>query len=172
MATNQVVHAKSALHEEIKLSSLVEEIHKRMRNTSFAVSTTSRLEIIEEACTRMATSGHTNKFIRKSFTKWLTNYVERVRKRRLPTSDPSYCPLRHGKDWKKMDRDRIKALKKITWYPEMNDNDSRMIGTNRRKKKVLKAGNIRTTTSIFVHSNMGGLLREREDIMSDLTGSK
>ena len=43
-----------------------------------------------------------------------------------------------------MERDRIKALKKKTWYidretTEINDDDYTMIGMNMRKKKVLKA---------------------------------
>ena len=38
MASNLVVSAKSALCEEIKLSSLAEEVHRRLRNTSLNTS--------------------------------------------------------------------------------------------------------------------------------------
>ena len=64
IANNLVVQAKSALSEETKLSSLAEEVNRRMRNTSRKVEHSRWLEILEDLCTRMSTSGHTTKFIR------------------------------------------------------------------------------------------------------------
>ena len=65
MSSNLVVHAKSALSEEVKLSSLAEETARRLRNTSRGISEAKRMEILERFCTKMSTSGHKIKFIRK-----------------------------------------------------------------------------------------------------------
>ena len=59
MATNLVVDSKSAISEETKLSSLAEEVCRRLRNTSLDGDPTRRLEILERLCTKMETSGHT-----------------------------------------------------------------------------------------------------------------
>jgi hypothetical protein len=100
MATNLVVHAESALSEETKLSSLSEEVHRRLRNTSLDASQSKRMEIIERVCTKMATSGHKDKFILKSVTKGLDKFMESVRK---SSTDPSIT-IRTGGGWKETSR--------------------------------------------------------------------
>ena len=180
MASNLVVSAKSALSEEIKLSSLAEEVHRRLRNTSLNVDPSSRLDIIERVCTKMATSGHTNKFIRKVVTRGISNYTEKVKKSRLPTSDPNHCPLYNGRTWKQMEKLKQKAMKGKSWYYDKDVTEGKSENVNKvtkgkMKKPSQRAGNkVKTTTVIFVPSTMGGVLvrklREREDTMSDLTG--
>ena len=59
----------------------------------------------------MATSDHTNKFIRKAVTRGIFNYTEKVKKSRLPTSDPNHCPLYHGRTWKRMEKEKQKVMK-------------------------------------------------------------
>ena len=59
-----VVEAGSALSKEVKLATLSEEVARRLRNTSVKLDCTQRLEILERACVKMKTSGHTEDFIR------------------------------------------------------------------------------------------------------------
>ena len=93
MANSLVVQAKSALSEETKLSSLAEEVNRRMRNTSRKVEHSRRLEILEDLCTKMTTSGHTPKFIRRALIKGLGNYLKKVRRSELPVDNPGFQPL-------------------------------------------------------------------------------
>ena len=74
MATNLMVQADSALSTDVKLSSLAEEITRRLRNTSLEVDTSRKIEILEEACIRMKTSGHQDSFVRQAVTKGIRNF--------------------------------------------------------------------------------------------------
>ena len=58
MASNLIVEAGSALSQEVKLATLSEEVTRRLRNTSLEVNHSTRMEILERACTKMVTSGH------------------------------------------------------------------------------------------------------------------
>ena len=69
MATNLMVEADSALSREVKMSTLSEEIARRLRNTSQRIDSTRRLEILEKACTKMKTSGHNDEIIRQAVEK-------------------------------------------------------------------------------------------------------
>ena len=41
---------------------------------------TRRLEILEDACVRMKTSGHNDEFIRAAVNKGIRNFIEKVRR--------------------------------------------------------------------------------------------
>ena len=66
MASNLMVQADSALSNEVKLASLSEEVTRRLRNTSLEVDLDRRLEILEDACMKMKTSGHSDEFIKRA----------------------------------------------------------------------------------------------------------
>ena len=66
MATNLMVQADSALSRDVKISSLAEEVTRRLRNTSLEVDITRRLAILEEVCIQMKTSGHKESYQRGS----------------------------------------------------------------------------------------------------------
>ena len=99
-----MVEASSALSEEIKLSTLSEEVTRRLRNTSRRVSNTRRLEILEKVCVKMATSGHQPRFMRKAIVKGITRYEEKVRRSELPSSDTKYTRGLVGRDWEEQRR--------------------------------------------------------------------
>ena len=79
MSSNLVVQARSALSEESKVSSLAEECVRRLRNTSRRCSSTRRVEIVEGLCTKMKTSGHTDKFMKKVILKGIRNYMTKLK---------------------------------------------------------------------------------------------
>ena len=56
-----MVQANSALSNDVKLGSLSETITRRLRNTSLELDLSRRLEILEDACVKMKTSGHVYK---------------------------------------------------------------------------------------------------------------
>ena len=180
MATILVVEANSALSEEVKMASLAEVVMRRLRNTSRRVPNATRLEILERACTKMSTSGHTEKFIRKATLKGISMYEDRVRRSELDLSSPQYCPLYQGAGWRRLGRARTKALKKKTWYRDKDNRDVLSVPqspTKRKKKRFQKGGKgdgLCTTTVVFVPSTKGGLLLrkmiEMEETMSRITG--
>ena len=112
MATNLMIQADTALSKEVKLASLAEEVTRRLRNSSLEVPVDRRMEILEDACTRMKTSGHADHFIRTAVTKGIRNFRDRVRRDGLPRSLKGYLPLYQWLDWRRNARSKEKAMKK------------------------------------------------------------
>ena len=89
MATNLMVQADSALSRDVKISSLAEEVTRRLRNTSLEVDITRRLAILEEGCVRMKTSGHKESYQRGS----IKRNPELPTEGEPPQSHKQYQPL-------------------------------------------------------------------------------
>ena len=176
MSTNIVVHAKSALSEEVKLSSLAEEAARRLRNTSLRLDNAKRMEILENFCTKMSTSGHKDKFMSRALAKGITNYSKKLDRSRLSMDSKNFLPLYQDAKWKTNQRAKSKAIKKVNWYREENNEGGKSGGTGKgRKKKVFqKDGRVKTETVMFVPHSKGGTLtrtlREREEVLSSITG--
>jgi hypothetical protein len=100
MPSNLVVHAKSDLSEETKLSTLGEDTCRRLRNTSRRLDSSRRLDVLEEFCTKMSTSGHTLKFMRRVLAKGISSYAEKVKKSQLDHKERGYQPLYQEEEWK------------------------------------------------------------------------
>ena len=116
MATNLMVEAKSALSNEVKMATLSEEITRRLRNTSLELNIPRRLEILERACTKMKTSGHSETFIRQAVVKGIRAFEEKVERSRLAEDHPSYQPLYPKAGWRRNLRSKEKAMKRGTWF--------------------------------------------------------
>ena len=83
MASNLMVEAGSALSQEVKLATLSEEVTRRLRNTSLEVNHSTRMEILERACTKMVTSGHKEVFIRKAVVRGINAFRDKVERSQL-----------------------------------------------------------------------------------------
>ena len=66
-----------------------------MRNISLEVNHSSRMEILEKACTKMKTSGHRERFIRQAAVRGITAFKENIEEKptgrkppRIPTTIP------------------------------------------------------------------------------------
>ena len=66
MATNTVLHAKTALSDSTKLSSLSQEVVRRLLNTSRRLEDTVRMETLEAFSQKMRNSGHTMGYVEKA----------------------------------------------------------------------------------------------------------
>ena len=176
MATNLMVQADSALSKSTKLSSLAEEIGRRLRNTSQEIDNTRKIEILEEACVKMKTSGHHDDFMKEAVAKGIRNFQEKVRRSNLDPSDRQYQPLYQGIGWQKDGRSRTKALKRKNWF--MDKDEDRLSGRKdqqkKRRKGLQKAGKVATQTVVFVPNTRAGVLlrkmNESEEKMSNVTG--
>ena len=116
MATNLMVEAGSALSREVKMSTLAEEVSRRLRNTSQRLDCTRRMESLERACTKMKTSGHSDEFIRQAVEKGINAFKDKVERSNLDKTHPGYQPMFPKAGWRRELRDREKALKTSTWY--------------------------------------------------------
>ena len=185
MASNLMVEAGSALSKEVKQSTLAEEISRRLRNTSLELDLPTRLEILEKACVKMKTSGHTDIFIRQAVEQGIKTFAEKVRRSRLDVRDGGYQPLYPKAGWRRDEKAKEKALKRGNWFKGKDesktwDNIPKAAGRVKKRKPFLKAGSKaklkNAATVIFVPSTKGSLLlkslREDEERMSELTGFK
>jgi hypothetical protein len=177
MATNLVVQAKTALSEEVKLSTLAEEVCRRLRNTSQRLDHSKRLETLEDLSTRMSTSGHTVKFMRRAMERGIKSFTTKLNKSKLDKDDPRYQPLHVGWTWKRKERKKEKLLKKNRWFkPGREGGNNELFQPSGWKAKPRKEENNDTPVQsvIFVPSTRGGVLtrklRDREEEMKRLAG--
>ena len=116
MASNLLVEAKSALSMEVKQATLSEEVARRLRNTSLRLDPARRLEILERACVKMKTSGHSEEVIRQAVEQGIRAFDAKVKRSRLDTQHPGFQPLFPKAGWKKDLKSREKALKRGNWF--------------------------------------------------------
>ena len=72
-----------------------------MRNTSLRLDSSRRLEILERACVKMKTSGHTEPFIKQAVEQGIRAFDNKVKRSLLETDDPGYHPLFPKAGWKR-----------------------------------------------------------------------
>ena len=116
MASNLLVEAKSALSLEVKQATLSEEVARRLRNTSLRLDSSRRVEILERACVKMKTSGHSDEVIRCAVEQGIRAFDAKIKRSRLDTKDPGYQPLFPKAGWRKDLKSREKALKRGNWF--------------------------------------------------------
>ena len=190
MASNLMVEAGSALSKDVKLATLSEEVARRLRNTSVRLDSSRRLEIVERACTKMKTSGHSEEFIRLAVEQGIRSFDAKMRRSLLEIDNPGYQPLFPTAGWKRNIKSKEKAMKRATWFrgKENEDEDdwnplplSKSSGRVSKKKKIFrKVGKSKPKSSdgnatvVFVPSTRGGILiqslKDEEDTMAEITG--
>ena len=143
-----------------------------MRNTSLRLDPSRRLEIVERACTKMKTSGHTDEFIRQAVEQGVRSFDNRVKRSLLDQDNPGYQPLFPKAGWRRNLRAKAKAMKRATWFRGMEKESgeawnplppSRTNGRIKKRKVFRKAGNKPGTqapnaTVVFVPSTRGSTL--------------
>ena len=142
-----------------------------------------RLEILERACVKMLTSGHTDVFIRQAVEQGIRAFDEKVKRSRLDEDHPGFQPLYPKAGWRKDIRSKEKALKRGNWFKGVKKDESwqELPKSSGRvqKRGCLKAGGRSkmkkaASTVVFVPSTRGSTLlkslREEEDKMAEMTG--
>ena len=186
MATNLLVEAKSALSMEVKQATLSEEVARRLRNTILRLDPARRMEILERACVKMKTSGHSEEIIRQAVEQGIRAFDNKIKRSRLDVQDPGFQPLFPKAGWKKDIKSREKALKRGNWFRGKVDKEPwEELPTSRSSSRIFKkkkpfqgAGKSKlkkaASTVVFVPSTKGSMLvkslREEEDRMEILTG--
>ena len=93
MCNNIVIQANSALSETVKVSSLTEEVVRRLKHTREDLPISYRLETLEDICQRMKNSGHRENFMRRIITAGIVKYERKLKNSKLEQTDKKYRPL-------------------------------------------------------------------------------
>jgi hypothetical protein len=175
MSGNTVVHAKTALSEQVKFSSLTQEVVRRLLHTSRRLPDDVMLECLEKLCQKMANSEHRPVYIKKVMISGITTYEAKLKKSLLPAGNPGFKPLHLGTSYNSKGRWRKKVMAREEWYKdqEKTEEGPRYGGKGGKKKPSQKDGKIQTSTVMFIPSTRGGMLtkmmREREQELSKIT---
>ena len=116
MAANTVLHAKTALSEQTKFSSLTQEVVRRLVHTSRRLEHSTRMEVLETLCQKMANSGHTLPYMSKVLKAGICSYSAKLRNSLRPPGSPNYKPLHQSTKYNSLGRWRNKVMARDTWY--------------------------------------------------------
>ena len=104
VATNTVLHKKTAMEENQKAQILAQEMVRRMLNTNDMVDKKTRLEVVDNMAKKMRTSGYSVKQTRKIISNGLINYEAkktrcRVEGKPLYRTAKTSIANRYKKNW-------------------------------------------------------------------------
>ena len=198
MNTNLVIQKKSALSENIKMSSLTQEVIRRLLNCSEMLEDSCRVESLNNLAVKMCTSGYNTIYIRKVMVAGIKGYEKRLANSRRQKTDPKYKPLHLSKSFNAVRRMEKKLLAKTNWFKEGGDEQeednhetaalvkevnsagsgsksSRRLERRRRKCKASNPMNTKSpSTVMFVDWTKGGVLagklKAEEDRLTKTTG--
>ena len=182
MANNTVIHVKTAQSQTTKLSSLTQEVVRRLLHTSRHLEYSCRVEALEKLCQKMVNSGHHSSFIKRVMISGICKYERKVKNSQLNVKDPAFKPLYLATRFDEKGRWKKKMMEKESWYLDKEESDKgaddnkAMAGKKRGKKNTFQkaGGQVKTTTVMFVPSSRGGtlvlMMREAEEHLARLTG--
>ena len=192
MKTNLALQKNSALSENVKVSSLSQEVVRVLLNCSEDVDNKTRIGHLEFLSTKLKTSGYNTPYIRKLMYNGIKCYEDKLCKSRLDKNHKNYKPLHLSKEYNASKRRENKLLSKTDWYKSKDkesENDQvhpdNIQGLRRPRKHskrmdIVKGGDNQTkankkqSTVMFVpwtiRGRLAARLRQEEDRLADLTG--
>ena len=123
MKTNLVIQSKSALSENIKVSSLSQEVVRILKNCSEDLDNESRLGHLEKLCVKIKTSGYNNAYTRKIMINGIKCYENKLASSLLAKSHKNYEPLHLGKKYNVSGMLEKKLLAKSDWFKQKKHGD-------------------------------------------------
>ena len=185
MSNNVVIQEQAALSEMVKVSSLTEEVVRRLKHTSRGLEKSYRLETLEDFSQRMSNSGHKSQFMKRVLLTGIAKYEKKVEESLLDKRDPKFKPL-HQPSGRSQARLRKKAMARETWFRNnSSQQDSSRVGgrgipsinlIHGCQPSGIKKSKLQPSSVMFLPSTKGGMLlkkmRENEDRLVDMTGFK
>ena len=111
MSSKYVMMQNSAMPMKIKRNALVQEVIRRLRNTSRSLQWSIKAEILSEFSYSMKMSGWSEKFRQETIQSGVLGYERQCR-----VSDAGGRPLYRPRSYEAEERRRKKALTKTSWY--------------------------------------------------------
>ena len=165
------IRFESAMGENIKISSLTEEVVRRNKRTSLEVDISKRIEIMNEYHRKLERSGYGQDQIRNIITAGLVGF-ERIIQKAAKNGTNINRSAKEGA----ADRYRRKLLSRQCWFKKKGNKDKNKDHNDRKRRKqrnVETSKEIPVVSVIFVsktkHSRLARRMKEAEGTLSKLT---
>jgi hypothetical protein len=167
MSNNVVIQEKSALSYQVKVSSLQEEVVRRLKHTQSDLSNQDRLDVLEDLSQRMVNSGHKPSFIKRVLITGISKYERKLQQSKLDPDDKNFKHL-HQPSGRCRSRLKKKAMAKENWFKMSKDKDNtegalmmRKFQKDGHKRKVKR---LQPSTVMFVpNTKRGKLLKKMKE---------
>lgn len=173
MARKTVINKSSALSEKTKVSSLSQDLIRRMKNTSENIPILVRIEIVNDFSNQLLSSGYSFHQTRDIIEAGLKGYESLLKK-----CEKGEAKLHRSAEEGAGKRMRKKLLGKSTWFlkkeKELKESSSM---TSSKKNKISSEEELPNfSTVMFVSQTPNGMLAKRlqkvENSISKLTGER
>ena len=163
--------------EQIQVSSLTQEVVRRLKHTSLTLPHSRRMETLERFSQKMANSGHSNNFMKRILLSGISKFVKLVRASNLGKEEKGYKPL-HQASRRSLQRFRKKMMARQEWFKEKNDSEESPRNVRHQndgiQRKQTRDPGVPTTSVMFVLNTRRGILvnrlKEGEDELARITG--
>ena len=174
VACNTVIMESSAMPKRTKISTLSQEIIRRMKNTSRNISNERRNEILSEFMKKMKRSGYNAKTRREVLISGMKGYIKMVR-----TEEEGGTKVNRPR-WEGATTRRYRKLAgKSNWYKKKSNSSkevTRCASKKARKRRKGEEEEKKVEAVMFVPHTPGGLLakmlQEADDKVTKVTGEK
>ena len=122
MSSSMVIQRRSAMPENMRMSTLNQEVIRRMLNTSERLDMTWRNRIVDDYAQKLRNSGYDLEYTRKVIMGGLTGY-ERKLALSKDRSNPKWKPLHQDAKFNTTGRKRKKMLAKKNWFKKRKEID-------------------------------------------------
>ena len=175
MNSKYCILERSAMPEQSKISSLTQDLIRRMINTDEKVEQPKRNEIVEVFIEKLRSSGYKKCQVREIVQCGLKGYTTKIENAAREGRD-----LHRGAASTLASRQRKKLLEKTTWYKTSKKENGRQETNKRNRKEGEKAKErgekIEIRSVLFVprtrRGELAARLRKEEEEISRLTGYK
>ena len=165
---------RSAMAEKAKMSSLSQDLVRRMQNTCVEISQSRRNEIVEDFVTKLVRSGYKRSQVREIIISGLKCF-----KRKVKNAENTGEGLHRSAKSTLNSRRRKKILAKTNWYKtkrkvEETGDKRPARGVSKKEKNGEKPSDAQIRSLLFVPRTNGGelarRLRKEEERLSEMTG--
>ena len=139
MASSMVIQKRSAMPENMQMSSLNQEVIRRMLNTSERLEDAWRIGIVDDYARKLMNSGYELNYTRKVMLGGLTGY-ERKLGLSKKTDHPKWKPLHQGAKFNAEGRKRKKMLAKVNWFKKRKSSEEEGESPAKRKRATEPMG--------------------------------
>ena len=175
MARKTVIHKQSALSEKTKVTSLSQDLIRRMKNTSEEVPIEERIAIIDEYSYQLMASGYSHHQTKNIIKDGLVGYESLVKK-----VEKGEAVLHRSASEGAGPRKRKKLLGKGNWFTikkrRHTSEKLRQSKLKKPRKREEKEEERNYTTVLFVSQTPNGILAKQlqkvENVISKLTGDR
>ena len=116
MRTEKSLDAATALPKNTIISSLRQEIIRRLVNMHPLIDISEKIEILDRFYDKLSVSGHQHDVIRLIFVEALLKFNFMLENSKKDPSDPNFKPIHVSNEFNKVERGIKKFLLKFNWY--------------------------------------------------------